>query len=437
MRINLIFRYRLYAALFVISSVLFVLDNQLPIGLCLAMLMSCILLFEGTQIFLKTQFLGTWQFVFSVYFIGLGIRLFFALGITYYFDISYNNLLGHDPQDELGYYRNSLEIAGGRWSHLKFDSDFGASFYYGVLAWIVDGNIYLMKSLNAVFASFIPVQTYFLAIKLSDHKVAKGAAFISVFFPLYLIHVGFLFKESIMLVILLLALNSLFKIKGKTWVFSSIILFITIVVTFFFRTITGISLLIGFYLWFYLRRRDLRLIMAVIGVIISYWLLSFSLFGLEILHYTSLMSVENLGGYLGFLLQSDGIILTPTVYLQFLVLSIIGPLPTLLDSPSDYISLLAPYRYLKVMMSPLIYYGLFLLVKDKRLNLIVLVYVIVNFVGIWFAGFFLIDIFQFIFYPIFIVAFMRAMTEINVASMKYLVYLFFSLFIIIYWNAYL
>ena len=64
-------------------------------------------------------------------------------------------------------------------------------------------------------------------------------------------------------------------------------------------------------------------------------------------------------------------------------------------------------------------------------------YVIVNFVGIWFAGFFLIDIFQFIFYPIFIVAFMRAMTEINVASMKYLVYLFFSLFIIIYWNAYL
>ena len=198
----------------------------------------------------------------------------------------------------------------------------------------------------------------------------------------------------------------------------------------------AISLLIISGLWFYLRRPNLRLFIMLSGVLFSFVLVRFSAVGAEIMNYASLLKAENLGGYLGFLLQSDGIRLTPILYCQFLLLSLIGPLPSLIDSPSDYISLLAPYRYLKVMMSPLIYYGLFLFVKDKKSNLIVVVYVFLNFLGIWFAGFFLVDIFQFIFYPIFISAFMRALVEFNVFSKKYLIYVFCSLFLVIYWNAF-
>ena len=436
MRISPIYRLAIYVTLILIWFLLFVLGINPPASLCLATLVLSALLFEGTQVLLKIQFSDTLQFVLLIYITGLVIRVLFALGITRYFEFSYNDLLGRDPQDELSYYRNSLEIAKGRWSQVKLNSDAGASFYYGLLAWIAGGNIYLMKVLNAVVAAFIPIQTYFLAIKMSDQRVAKGAAYISVFFPLYLVHMGFLFKESVMLVLLLLALNSLYRIKENTWFLGLVILLTSISLTFFFRTLTAISLLIISGLWFYLRRPNLRLFIMLGGVLFSFVLLRFSAVGAEIMNYASLLKAENLGGYLGFLLQSDGIRLTPILYCQFLLLSIIGPLPSLIDSPSDYISLLVPYRYLKVMMSPLIYYGLFLFVKDKKSNLIVVVYVFLNFLGIWFAGFFLVDIFQFIFYPIFISAFMRALVEFNVLSKKYLIYVFSSFLLVIYWNAF-
>ena len=435
MKISLIYRCLIYSVFFTVSAVLSFFG--FPLVLWFSFLFLIVVLFEGSTLLVKTTYSDTYQFLSLLFVVGFLIRVCFALGITYFFEINYGNALGKNPEDELTYYRNSLDIARGVRSHIKLNSDAGASYYYALLAYITNGNIYLMKMINAIVASLIPVQTYFLATKIANDRIAKGSAIFSVFFPLYLIHVGFLFKESIMLVLLLVALNMLFNVRKRLWLLKLVILILSIASIFLFRTITAISLIVITALIIYLRTARLRPVVLLSLVVLSYILLFVSPFGHEILSYASLLNLKNIGGYLGFLLQSDGLKISPILYFQFLFLSIIGPLPSLIEYTSDYLILLAPYRYIKVMMSPFIFYGLLLLVKDCKDNLAVIGYVVLNFLGIWFTGFFLIDIFQFIFYPLFIIGFFRAIGELSMVSLKFILYYIFSGSLIIYWNVFL
>ena len=112
------------------------------------------LFFEGSYFLKKTiYYYKTKNFVVGLFISSLIIRVFFSSVIVIYFYFSYDNLLGFNPQDELGYYNNAIKFLKGDYHLLVLDSDLGASLYYGILATFSNGNIFLMKIFNSIISS--------------------------------------------------------------------------------------------------------------------------------------------------------------------------------------------------------------------------------------------------------------------------------------------
>jgi len=393
------------------------------------------LFFEGSNFLRRTiYYYNTKSFVLGLLLSSMIIRILFSIFILIYFSFSYDNLLGYNPQDELGYFNNAIKLSNGDFQFLTLDSDSGASLYYGILAFFSQGNIFLMKIFNSIISSLIPIQTYFISRYFLSVDQAKYSGILSVFFPCYLIHSGFLFKESVMLVLILLAIHCILRLKEKYSVKSIIFFGLSVSSLFLFRTIVALSLVITFSFFIYKNSGKYKIFLLIFNLIFLYFAISSSPFILEIISYVNTLLKGNIGGYLSFLLESDGMIMSPFTYFQFLILSIIGPLPTFISYSSDYIFLLSPSRFIKLLLSPFIYYGLYLIFKLNKSLRPILLFVFINLLSIWFVGFFLIDIFQFIFYPIFILAIVLSLQKIE-KHLRFINFYFIACFsLIIYWN---
>lgn len=393
------------------------------------------LFFEGSYFLKKIiYYYKTKNFVVGLFVSSLIIRIFFSSVILIYFYFSYDNFLGFNPQDELGYYNNAIKFMKGEYHLLVLDSDLGASLYYGILAAFSNGNIFLMKIFNSIISSLIPVQTFYISRYFLNISQAKFSGILSVFFPCYLIHTGFLFKESVMLVLILISIHCILILKEKFNLKSIILFGLCVVALFLFRTIVALSLVITFSLFIYKNSGKYKIFLLIFNLTFLYFAISSSPFILEIISYVNILLNGNIGGYLSFLLESDGMIMSPFTYFQFLILSVIGPLPTFISYSSDYIFLLSPSRFIKLFLSPFIYYGFYLIFKLKKSDRPILIFVLINFLAIWFVGFFLIDIFQFIFYPLFILAIVLSLQRIKKHLRLLNLYFIACFFLLIYWN---
>ena len=363
------------------------------------------LFFEGSNFLRRTIFYyNTKSFVLGLLLSSMIVRILFSIFILIYFSFSYDNLLGYNPQDELGYFNNAIKLSNGDFQLLTLDSDSGASLYYGILAFFSQGNIFYMKIFNSIISSLIPIQTYYISRYFFSVDEAKYSGILSVFFPCYLIHAGFLFKESVMLVLILLAIHCILRLKEKNSVKSIIFFGLSVSALFLFRTIVALSLVITLSFVIYKNSGKYKSLLLIFNSLFLFFIIVNSPFILEIIYYINILIKGNMGSYLSFLLISDGIVMSPFTYIQFFILSIIGPLPKFISYSSDYIFLLAPNRFIKLLLSPFIYYGLYVIFKLNKSLSPILLFVFINLSAIWFVGFFLIDIFQFIFYPIFILA---------------------------------
>ena len=309
-------RIKIYLVLFFSFAILSVYKLELFIFSFLFNFFLIFLFFEGS-IFLRRSifYYNVKSFIIGLLFSSIIIRILFSTFIMLYFSYSYNDLLGFQPQDELGYYINAVQISKGNFENIIFNSDLGASLYYSIFAFFSNGNIFFMKIFNSIISALIPLQTFYISKYFLKTNDAKYSAILSVFFPCYLIHSGFLFKESIMLVLILFTIQCILRLKSK-FSFKYIFLFLIGVSTLFlFRTIVALSLVITMSFYIYRNSGKFKYLIFVFNALFFYLTIIYSPFILEILSYIDLLFKGNIGGYLSYLLEIDGIIM------------VIGPIP--------------------------------------------------------------------------------------------------------------
>ena len=234
------------------------------------------------------------RFVRKVFWVALGIRVVYVVGIIYYYYWQTGNSLEYDAADSHSYHRWAIFLSDlARQGHIKESfwtlhantmgfSDQGYTLYLTLLYTLFGKNILGPRLLKALMSAYLCVVVYKLAKRSVGERTARVAAVMAVFMPPLIHYTGTYLKEMEMVFLATLALERMdYLIRSKRYTFWNIFFPILLTaLTFGFRTVVGMALIgsllvfVIFGEWELLQRRTRWIIAGAVMLLTVVFLFS-------------------------------------------------------------------------------------------------------------------------------------------------------------------
>lgn len=211
------------------------------------------------------------RFIRKVFWVALGLRVLYFAGIIFYYYYQTGNSLEYDAADSLNYHYWACDLSNlARQGHFKQIlimlngntmgfSDQGYILYLTTLYTLFGKNILGPRLLKVLMSAYLCVVIYRLAKRTFGEKTARVAAVMAVFLPHFLYYPGTYLKEMEMVFLATLALERMdYLIRSKRYTFWNIFFpILLIALTFGFRTIVGMTLIVSFLLFVIFGEKEL------------------------------------------------------------------------------------------------------------------------------------------------------------------------------------
>lgn len=199
-------------------------------------------------------------FLKKVFWVALGVRLVYVGAIIYYYYLQTGISLEYQAADSLNYHRWATYLSElVKEGHFRTVfrqlnantmgfSDQGYVLYLTGLYTIIDNNILVPRLLKAVMSAFMCVFIYKTVSRNLGEKTARLAAVMAVFLPQFIHYNGTYMKETELLFLATFALERMDYLlhNKRNIVWNSILVVFLTALTFGFRTIVGMLLILSF-----------------------------------------------------------------------------------------------------------------------------------------------------------------------------------------------
>ena len=211
------------------------------------------------------------KFLRKVFWVALAIRAVYAFLMCYYYYYETGLPFEYAAADSISYHKSSQQfmrlVRRGDFSTVfrilqKYTmgySDQGYMLWLTLVYTIFGPNVLTPRLLKALMSAYLCVVVYKLAKRTISERSGRLAAVMCVFMPMLIQSCGLHTKETDMIFISILALERMdYLIRSKKYTFWNILLPILLTgLTFGYRTIIGMSLLIAFVVFVLLSPNDL------------------------------------------------------------------------------------------------------------------------------------------------------------------------------------
>lgn len=211
------------------------------------------------------------KFIRKVFLTALGIRVVYVGAIILYYYYQTGLAMEYQAADSMRYHQWAIALAKlaregefgiiFRWlnANTMGFSDQGYVLYLTTLYTCFDNNILGPRLLKALMSAYMCVAIYKLASRSLGEKTGRLAAVIAVFLPQFIHYTGTYMKEIELLFLTTLALERMdYLVRSKRYTFWNITFPILLTaLTFGFRTIVGMILILCFILFILFQERTL------------------------------------------------------------------------------------------------------------------------------------------------------------------------------------
>jgi len=228
------------------------------------------------------------RFLKKVFWVALGIRFLYIGGIIFYYYQQTGISLEYQAADSLTYHYVAGYLSDlarqGRFKEILWKlrantmgfSDQGYLLYLTSLYTVFGKNILGPRLLKALMSAYLCVVIYKLVSRSIGEKTARLAAVMAMFLPHFIHYTGTYLKEMEMVFLATLALERMdYLLRSKRYTFWNIFFPILLTaMTFGFRTIVGMTLIVSFMVFVALGERELlsrkmRILVAGIVVLVA------------------------------------------------------------------------------------------------------------------------------------------------------------------------
>ena len=228
------------------------------------------------------------RFLKKVFWVALGIRFLYIGGIIFYYYQQTGISLEYQAADSLTYHQVAGYLSDlareGRFKEILWKlrantmgfSDQGYLLYLTSLYTLFGKNILGPRLLKALMSAYLCVVIYKLVTRSIGEKTARLAAVMAVFLPHFIHYTGTYLKEIEMVFLATLALERMdYLLRSKRYTFWNIFFPILLTaMTFGFRTIVGMTLIVSFLVFVLLGEKVLlsqkrRILVAGIIVLVA------------------------------------------------------------------------------------------------------------------------------------------------------------------------
>lgn len=213
----------------------------------------------------------TKKFIRKVFWIALGIRAVYVGTIILYYYYQTGLAMEYQAADSMRYHQWAIALAKlaregdfgliFRWlnANTMGFSDQGYILYLTSLYTCFDNNILGPRLLKALMSAYMCVAIYKLASRSLDEKTGRLAAVMAVFLPNFIHYTGTYLKETELIFLTTLALERMdYLVRSRRYTFWNIAFPILLTaLTFGFRTIVGMILILCFILFILFQERPL------------------------------------------------------------------------------------------------------------------------------------------------------------------------------------
>ena len=213
----------------------------------------------------------TKKFIRKVFWIALGIRAVYVGTIILYYYYQTGLAMEYQAADSMSYHQWAIALAKlaregefgiiFRWlnANTMGFSDQGYVLYLTTLYTCFDNNILGPRLLKALMSAYMCVAIYKLASRSLGEKTGRLAAVMAVFLPNFIHYTGTYLKETELIFLTTLALERMdYLVRSKRYTFWNIAFPILLTaLTFGFRTIVGMILILCFILFILFQERPL------------------------------------------------------------------------------------------------------------------------------------------------------------------------------------
>ena len=234
----------------------------------------------GTVVFffgLTWLFYHRWQkedgkrFLRKVFWVALGVRVAYVGAIIFYYYKQTGLSMEYQAADSLNYHYWAIALAklaregkfGDIFRLLNANtmgfSDQGYILYLTSLYTCFDNNILGPRLLKALMSAYMCVSIYKLASRSLGEDTGRLAAVMAVFLPQFIHYTGTYMKETEMIFLMTLALERMdYLVRSKRYTVWNILFPILLIgLTFGFRTLIGMLLMVSFILFVLVQDRSL------------------------------------------------------------------------------------------------------------------------------------------------------------------------------------
>lgn len=213
----------------------------------------------------------TKKFIRKVFWIALGIRAVYVGTIILYYYYQTGLAMEYQAADSMRYHQWAIALAKlaregefgliFRWlnANTMGFSDQGYVLYLTSLYTCFDNNILGPRLLKALMSAYMCVAIYKLASRSLEEKTGRLAAVMAVFLPSFIHYTGTYLKETELIFLTTLALERMdYLVRSRRYTFWNIAFPILLTaLTFGFRTIVGMILILCFILFILFQERPL------------------------------------------------------------------------------------------------------------------------------------------------------------------------------------
>lgn len=213
----------------------------------------------------------TKKFIRKVFWIALGIRAVYVGTIILYYYYQTGLAMEYQAADSMSYHQWAIALAKlaregefgiiFRWlnANTMGFSDQGYVLYLTTLYTCFDNNILGPRLLKALMSAYMCVAIYKLASRSLSEKTGRLAAVMAVFLPNFIHYTGTYLKETELIFLTTLALERMdYLVRSRRYTFWNIAFPILLTaLTFGFRTIVGMILILCFILFILFQERPL------------------------------------------------------------------------------------------------------------------------------------------------------------------------------------
>lgn len=213
----------------------------------------------------------TKKFIRKVFWIALGIRAVYVGTIILYYYYQTGLAMEYQAADSMSYHQWAIALAKlaregefgiiFRWlnANTMGFSDQGYVLYLTTLYTCFDNNILGPRLLKALMSAYMCVAIYKLASRSLGEKTGRLAAVMAVFLPNFIHYTGTYLKETELIFLTTLALERMdYLVRSRRYTFWNIAFPILLTaLTFGFRTIVGMILILCFILFILFQERPL------------------------------------------------------------------------------------------------------------------------------------------------------------------------------------